>query len=203
MAPTPRKRRIWLLVLLAVSLMLCADVAVVPVGWFAYETYIAGRGEADPEAAITVDVAGLSADEELGVSRVLPAKRRDELLDQWRAYRVEAERSDVPSKFEITEYVTEDQDSERATVTAYVQPIWWSQDGSGLSLHGTAHPWTFETRRDRRGWRIWRVDPSRLVRHRRTRRHLPLAPRKAGRGSPTAVAVKAPARRAGSTGGSV
>lgn len=154
----PPKRRAWLWVVLAASLVLCVDTAAVPVGWLAYQTYAAGRGEADPQAAITVYIAGLSADEELGVSRVLASKRHDELLSQWRAYRAEIERSDPPSKFEITDYATEEQDDNRATVAAYVQPVWWSRDGSGISLHGTAHAWKFETRRDRRGWRVWHAE---------------------------------------------
>lgn len=148
----------WLWVILSTVLVLCADAVAVPVGWFVYQTYQAGEGEADPEAAVTVYVLKLAAGEELGVSRVLAGDRRDELLEQWRDYRDEMERGDPPSKFEITEQATERQGDDRAAVTVHIGPVWFYTDGSTLALHGTAYPWQFEVRRERRGWRLWSVE---------------------------------------------
>ncbi|MDQ0366032.1 hypothetical protein J2S42_002701 [Catenuloplanes indicus] len=35
----------------------------------------------------------------------------------------------------------------------------WSAGGNGFNrMRGEAHPWTFETRKDSGGWRIWAAD---------------------------------------------
>ena len=63
------------------------------------------------------------------------------------------ERGNVPSNLETVGPIdVEDQGDDRATVTAQVQAIWWSEQ---TNLSGTAHPWRFETRRDAGGWRVW------------------------------------------------
>ncbi|PWU48907.1 hypothetical protein DLJ46_10710 [Micromonospora globispora] len=105
---------------------------------------------------MNVYVLKMSGGEELGLSRVLVDERHDELLRQWRRYRGEMERADVPSKLETVGPIdVEDQGDDRAKVTAQVSPIWWN---GPTSLSGTAHAWRFETRRDAGGWRVWAVD---------------------------------------------
>ncbi|WP_319464047.1 hypothetical protein [Micromonospora sp. RTP1Z1] len=88
----------------------------------------------------------MSSGEELGLSRVLVDERHDELLRQWRRYRGEMERANVPSKLETVGPIdVEAQGDSRATVTAHVRAIWWN---GPTSLSGTEHPWRFEMRRD-------------------------------------------------------
>ncbi|MBM0229330.1 MULTISPECIES: hypothetical protein [Micromonospora] len=98
----------------------------------------------------------MSSGEQIGLSRVLTGKRHDELLRQWREYRGEMERGNVPSKLEVVGPIdVEDQADDRATVTAQVHAVWWNEQ---VNLSGTAHPWRFETRRDAGGWRVWAAE---------------------------------------------
>ncbi|MCM0675158.1 hypothetical protein NCC78_10715 [Micromonospora phytophila] len=121
--------------------------------WAVLRQAEAERGEATPDAAVTVYVLKMSSGEEVGLSRVLAGKRHDELLRQWRRYRGEMERGNVPSKLETVGPIdVEDQGDDRATVTAQVHGIWWNDR---INLSGTAHRWRFETRRDAGGWRVW------------------------------------------------
>ena len=88
----------------------------------------ADHGEATPDAAVNVYVLKMSSGERLGLSRVLAPSRRDELLQQWRQYRGEMERANVPSKLETVGPIdVEDQGHDRATVTAQVRPTWWHE----------------------------------------------------------------------------
>ena len=134
-----------------------AGIVAVPVSWAVLRQAEAERGEATPDAAVNVYVLQMSSGEEIGLSRILAAKRHDELLRQWRQYRGEMERANVPSKLETVGPIdVEDQDDDdRATVIAQVRPTWWNEQ---TNLSGTAHPWRFETRRDAGGWRVWAAD---------------------------------------------
>ncbi|MDZ5447865.1 hypothetical protein U2F26_35090 [Micromonospora sp. 4G57] len=128
----------------------------VPVSWAVLRQAEAERGEATPGAAVNVYVLKMSSGEELGLTRGLAAGHHDELLRQWRRYRGEMERANVPSKLETVGPIdVEDQGDDRAKVTAQVRPIWWN---GPTSLSGAAHAWRFETRRDAGGWRVWAVD---------------------------------------------
>ncbi|MFE2613337.1 hypothetical protein ACFXA2_06965 [Micromonospora chalcea] len=128
----------------------------VPVSWAVRKQAEADRGEATPEAAVNVYVLQMSSGERIGLSRVLAGRRHDELLLQWREYRGEMERGNVPSKLEVVGPIdVEDQADNRATVTAQVHAVWWNEQ---VSLSGTAHPWRFETRRYAGGWRVWAAD---------------------------------------------
>ncbi|MFJ5668191.1 hypothetical protein ACIQAR_21090 [Micromonospora chalcea] len=98
----------------------------------------------------------MSSGEEIGLSHVLAGKRHDELLRQWRQYRSEMARGNVPSKLETVGRIdVEDQGDDRAAVTAQVSPTWWNEQ---INFSGEAHPWRFETRRDAGGWRVWAAD---------------------------------------------
>ena len=68
--------------------MLCTGIVAVPVSWAVLRQAEAERGEATPDAAANVYVLQMSSGEELGLSRVLVAARHDQLLGQWRKYRV-------------------------------------------------------------------------------------------------------------------
>jgi hypothetical protein len=136
--------------------VLCTGIVAVPVSWAVLQQAEAERGEATPDAAVNVYVLQMSSGEEIGLSRVLAASRHDELLRQWRQYRGDMERANVPSKLETVGPIdVEDQGDDRATVTAQVRPTWWNEQ---INLSGTAHPWRFETRRDSGGWRVWAAD---------------------------------------------
>ncbi|PWU46039.1 hypothetical protein DLE60_21525 [Micromonospora globispora] len=120
-----------------------------PVSWAVLRQAEAERGETTPDAAANVYILKMSSGEELGLSRVLVAGRHDELLRQWRQYRGEMQRAEVPSKLEVVGRIgVEDQDEDRATVAAQVHAVWWNDR---IYLSGTAHPWRFETRRDAGG----------------------------------------------------
>jgi hypothetical protein len=49
-------------------------------------------------------------------------------------------------------------DQDQAVVVTQLRAIWWPTDGSTPALHGTPHPWRFEVRKDRGGWRVWSID---------------------------------------------
>ncbi|MDP9798297.1 hypothetical protein J2S43_006809 [Catenuloplanes nepalensis] len=138
--------------------LLCLGIASIPVVWFARETWAAGQGEVSPAAAVTVYLYALSNGEELGVRRVLADGRRDELFDQWSAYRAEIERGqDLPSRLTWGAATEQVEAEGRAAVTVDVAGVWSLPDapvGSSI-LRGESHPWHFEARRDRGGWRIW------------------------------------------------
>ncbi|RZU72012.1 hypothetical protein EV384_0351 [Micromonospora kangleipakensis] len=136
--------------------MLCTGIVAVPVSWAVLRQAEAERGEATPDAAVNVYVLQMRSGEEIGLSRVLVAGRHDELLRQWRQYRGEMERGNLPSKLETVGPIeVEDQDDDRATVTVQVHAIWWNEQAN---LSGEAHPWRFETRRDAGGWRVWAAE---------------------------------------------
>ncbi|MFR9774868.1 hypothetical protein ACL02O_02280 [Micromonospora sp. MS34] len=129
---------------------------VVPLSWAVRKQAEADRGEATPDAAVSVYLLQMSSGEEIGLPRVLAAKRHDELLRQWRQYRSEMKRGNVPSKLQTVRPIdVEGQGNYRATVTAQVSPTWWKEQ---INFSGTAHPWRFETRRDAGGWRVWAAD---------------------------------------------
>ncbi|WP_200215624.1 hypothetical protein [Micromonospora coerulea] len=141
---------------LSLVAVLCTGVVAVPVSWAVRRQVEADRGEASPDAAVNVYVLQMSSGEEIGLSRVLAGRRHDELLRQWRQYRGEMGRGNVPSKLEVVGLIdVEDQGDDRATVTAEVHAIWWNEK---VNLSGDAHPWRFQARRDAGGWRVWAVD---------------------------------------------
>ncbi|MFI7607433.1 hypothetical protein ACIBTV_20125 [Micromonospora sp. NPDC049366] len=129
----------------------------VPATWAVRKQVQAERGEAAPEAAALVWVLQTSAGDELGLSRVLAKRRHDDLLQQWREYRAVIDSTAKPPGKITTSgpSVVEHQGDDRATVTEQVQAVWW--DGATIRS-GMAHPWRFEVRKDRGGWRIWSVD---------------------------------------------
>jgi hypothetical protein len=143
-------------VLLGVVVLVCAGAVAVPATWAVRRQVEAERGEAAPEAAANVWVLQASAGEEIGLSRVLSRRRRDELLAQWRAMRADMSRGRPPSKMATTGLpeITHQGDN-RAVVVWQVQGIWWN---GPLSMASAAHPWRFEVHRERGGWRIWSVD---------------------------------------------
>lgn len=154
--PLVRSPRHWPWVVLSVVAVLCAGVVAVPMSWAVRKQAEADRGEATPAAAANVYVLKMSSGEEIGLWRVLAARRHDDLLRQWRQYRGEMERGNVPSKLEMLAPIeVEDQGDDRATVTAQVRPTWWHEQ---INISGTAHTWRFETRRDAGGWRVWSAD---------------------------------------------
>ncbi|WP_123809753.1 hypothetical protein [Micromonospora globispora] len=154
--PLVRSPRHWPWVVLSLVAVLCAGIVAVPVSRAVRKQGEAERGEATPDAAVSVYVLQMSSGEEIGLSRVLAGRRHDELLRQWRAYRGEMERGNVPSKLQIVGPIdVEDQGDDRATVSAQVHAIWWNEH---VNLSGAAHPWRFETRRDAGGWRVWAAD---------------------------------------------
>ncbi|WP_213457269.1 nuclear transport factor 2 family protein [Rhizomonospora bruguierae] len=117
-----------------------------------------GRGQPSPDAAANLYVLQLSAAEEIGLSGVLTGERRDDLRAQWRAYRAEMTRAELPDKLEIKRIDVEQQADDRATVTVHVFGTWWtSETGAGI-LNSPAYPWHFDTRREAGGWRIWAVE---------------------------------------------
>ncbi|MFE9204684.1 hypothetical protein [Micromonospora sp. NPDC007230] len=128
-----------------------------PASWAVRKQLEAERGEATPEAAATVWLLKLSADEEIGLSRVLAAPRHDELRQQWSDYRDEMNGSRrPPSKLEsVGPSVIEHQGDDRATVAEQVRAVWW--DGPNI-LAGSDHQWRWELRRDDGGWRVWSVE---------------------------------------------
>jgi hypothetical protein len=68
-------------------------------------------------------------------------------------------RGERPSKLEATANDEVNQaDEDQAVVVTHVRAIWWATDGSTLQMHGTPHPWRFDVRRDRGGWRVWSVE---------------------------------------------
>lgn len=141
---------------LSLVAVLCTGIVAVSVSWAVRKHAEANRGEATPDAAVTVYVLQMSSGEEIGLSRMLAGKRHDELLRQWRQYRGEIERGNVPSKLETVGPIdVEDQGDDRATVTAQVHAVWWNEQ---INLTGAAHPWRFQTRRDAGGWRVWAAD---------------------------------------------
>ncbi|MBQ0906809.1 hypothetical protein [Micromonospora sp. U21] len=124
--------------MLSVVAVLCSGIVAVPVSWAVLGQAEAERGEATPDAAVNVYVLRMSSGEELGLSRVLVDERHEELLRQWRRYRGEMERANVPSKLEVVGRIdVEDQGDSRARVTAHVRAIWWN---GPTSLSGTDHP---------------------------------------------------------------
>ncbi|WP_165439893.1 hypothetical protein [Micromonospora kangleipakensis] len=142
--------------MLSLVAVLCTGIVAVPVSWAVLRQAQAERGEATPDAAVSLYVLQMSSGEEIGLSRVLAGRRHDELLRQWRQYRGEMERGNVPSKLETVGLIdVEDQGDDRATVTAQVHAVWWNEL---TNLSGAAHAWRFETRRDAGGWRVWAVD---------------------------------------------
>ncbi len=154
--PLVRSPRHWPWVALSLVAVLCAGVVAVPVSWAVLRQAEAERGEATPDAAVNLYVLRMSSGERIGLSRVLAGRRHDELLRQWREYRGEMERGNVPSKLEVVGPIdVEDQADDRATVTAHVHAVWWTDQ---VNLSGTAHPWRFETRRDASGWRVWSAE---------------------------------------------
>lgn len=148
-----RSPRHWPWVVLSLVAVLCTGIVAVPVSWAVLKQAEAERGEASPDAAVNVYVLQMSSGEELGLSRVLAARHRDELLRQWRHYRGEMQRGEVPSKLGTVGPIDVDSQGEgRATVTVHVRAIWWR--GQTI-LNGTEQPWRFEARRDDGGWRVW------------------------------------------------
>ncbi|GAA4565227.1 hypothetical protein GCM10023176_12810 [Micromonospora coerulea] len=142
--------------MLSLVAVLCSGIVAVPVSWAVLRQAEAERGEATPEAAVNVYVLRMSSGEELGPSRVLVDERHEELLRQWRRYRGEMERANIPSKLETVGPIdVEDLGDDRAKVTAHVHAIWW---GGQMSLSGAAHPWRFQTRQDAGGWRVWAAE---------------------------------------------
>ncbi|MET7804341.1 hypothetical protein [Micromonospora chersina] len=141
---------------LSIVAVVCTGIIAVPVSWAVRKQAEADRGEVSPDAAATVYVLQMSSGEEIGLSRVLADRRHNELLRQWRQYRGEMERGNVPSKLETVGPIdVEGQGDDRATVTAQVHGIWW---GGQINLSGESHAWRFETRRDAGGWRVWAAD---------------------------------------------
>lgn len=154
--PLVRSPRHWPWVVLSLVAVLCTGIVAVPVSWAARKQVEADRGEATPEAAVNVYVLQMSSGEEIGLSRVLAGKRHDELLRQWRQYRGEMERGNVPSRLGTRgPFDVEHQGDDRAAVTIHVHAIWWQER---VNLDGEAHPWRFETWRDAGGWRVWAAD---------------------------------------------
>ncbi|MFG2169434.1 hypothetical protein [Micromonospora chersina] len=143
--------------LLVLVTIVCAGLVAVPVSWAKRKQLEAERGEATPEAAVTVWFVKLSAGDELGVSRVLAKRRHDELRQQWRDYRAEMTSAGrPPSKLEaVGPMAVEHQGDDRATVVEQVRAVWW--DGPHL-LAGEDHPWRWELRKDGRGWGVWSVE---------------------------------------------
>ncbi|GAB7049526.1 hypothetical protein JCM9534A_46520 [Catenuloplanes indicus JCM 9534] len=127
--------------------------------WFVRETWAAGQGEASPAAAVTVYLYALQSEEELGVGRVLAGHRRDELLKQWQDYLRELDRATRPSRLEWNygDFRDRDATGDSATVPAHVAGVWWTGE-AGLRVRGEPHLWSFETRRDAGGWRIWSAE---------------------------------------------
>ncbi|MEU7776236.1 hypothetical protein AB0C44_33400 [Micromonospora taraxaci] len=156
--PRRRRPRRWVLYL-AIGLALCVGgPAVAGVSWFAVKTAEADKGQPTPDAAANVFMLAMSSGEELGLRAALAPQRRDELLDEWRSVRRDITRTDpLPSKVNAGVFVVEDQGDDRAQVVTPVHAVWW-QDG-GISMAGAKHPWQFEVRHDRGGWRVWSVDP--------------------------------------------
>ncbi|RUL90963.1 hypothetical protein [Verrucosispora sp. FIM060022] len=158
-----RRSRRWVL-LLAAALMLCTagpvGVAAAGVGWLVVKTHQADQGQPTPAAAANVFMLAVSSGEELGLRAVLAPERRDQLVEEWRSIRDDISRT-YPnvSKVSTRALVVEDQADDRAQVVTEVYPVWWSVDAGGLMMHGSPHPWRFETRRDDGGWRVWSVDP--------------------------------------------
>ncbi|SCG75949.1 hypothetical protein GA0070609_5189 [Micromonospora echinaurantiaca] len=143
--------------LLALAVILCGGVVAIPASWAVRKQVEAERGESSPEAAVAVWRLQLSAGEQLGLSRVLAKPRHDELLAQWRDYRAEMTRTGrPPSKIEaVGRSVVEHQGDDRATVVEQIRAVWWQET---TILDGTAHPWRWEVRKDRGGWRVWSAD---------------------------------------------
>ncbi|WBC12792.1 hypothetical protein O7600_16540 [Micromonospora sp. WMMA1998] len=143
--------------LLALVVISCAGLVAVPASWAVRKQLQAERGEATPEAAARVWLLKLSAGEEVGLSRVLAGARHDELRQQWRDYRAEMTGTGrEPSKLEsVGPSAIEHQGADRASVTDQVRAVWWND---AQILAGTAHPWRWELRKDRGGWRVWSVE---------------------------------------------
>ena len=156
---THQPRR-WLLVLLIGVLVVCVGAPVASViVWFGRGTLAAAQGQPSPSAAVNVFMLAVSNGEEIGLRSALAEEHRDELVDRWRRIRADVARTDPPpSKVETAAINVDAHSDEVAHVVADVQAIWWPRDGSGLSMHGDARPWRFETRRDRGGWRVWSID---------------------------------------------
>ncbi|SCF41281.1 hypothetical protein GA0070216_114123 [Micromonospora matsumotoense] len=86
----------WPQVLLALVVMAYSGALAVPVAWAVKIQVQAESGEPAPDAAVAVYLLRLSSGDDAGLRRVLAADRRDDLADQWRAYRAEMSRSGNP-----------------------------------------------------------------------------------------------------------
>ncbi len=103
----------------------------------------------------------LSYDNDHGVFSVLDDDHRDQLLDQWHAYRSAMEATNPPPfKLEYDALAAGSVTGGRAEVTVDVSARWRSADDSGR-LSGFASGekrWHFQTREDD-GWRVVKVTP--------------------------------------------
>ncbi|WP_405100743.1 hypothetical protein [Micromonospora sp. NBC_01412] len=150
----PSKRWPW--VLLSFVVLACTGALAVPAAWAVRAQVEAERGEQAPDAAVAVYLLRLSSGDDGGLRRVLAADRRDDLVGQWRAYRVEMSRSaNPPSKLESGPLQVDHVRGGVVLVVTEVHAVWW-QDR--VSLVGSRHPWRFEVRKDYGGWRVWTVE---------------------------------------------
>ncbi|MFJ6200218.1 hypothetical protein [Micromonospora sp. NPDC092111] len=146
----------WPWVLLSLVVMACSGALAVPVAWAVKIQVQAESGEPAPDAAVAVYLLRLSNGNDAGLRRVLAADRRDDLADQWRAYRAEMSRSgNPPSKLESGPLRVSQVRDGVALVATEVHAVWWQDQ---LSLTGSRHAWRFEVREDWGGWRVWRVE---------------------------------------------
>lgn len=146
----------WPWVLLSLVVLACSGVLAVPAAWAVKIQVQADSGEPAPDAAVAVYLLRLSSGDSSGLRRVLAAERRDDLFDQWGAYRAEMLRSgNPPSKLESGPLQVNHVRDGAALVATEVHAVWW-QDR--LSLVGDRHAWRFEVRKDWGGWRVWKVE---------------------------------------------
>jgi hypothetical protein len=154
-------RRRWFVLVLVPTFLVCCCGAPAAGGafWLLRTTIEASRGAASPDAAASEYLMGLGYDNEDGLLPLFDNERQDELLDQWRTYRADMERTDPAlSRFDFGTLVVNQVDADHARVSTEVTATWWSTNGGGMAYDSDALPWRFETREDN-GWQITAVEP--------------------------------------------
>jgi hypothetical protein len=151
------RRRYAVLVVLPALLCCCGGGVVgVPVTWFLRETVAAGRGAVSPDAAANEYLMALGYNQQEGLLPLLDDEHQGELLQQWRAYRADMDRTDPPpARLNFGSLAVSPITDGRAEVTTDVSATWWLTADSGRTTmyNSDTFQWRIETREDD-GWRV-------------------------------------------------
>lgn len=155
------RRRLLTFVLLPLMLLLCCGAPIgIPALVFVRETVEAGRGSPAPDAAANEYLMALSYATEDGLLPLLDNDRKDDLLEQWRAYLAAMQATEPPPfRLDFSHLDVGLESDRRTEVRIEVKAVWSDVDENGRQSGWISSPrtWLIETHEDD-GWRVSRVN---------------------------------------------